>query len=815
MTRESGFEGVLREHAQKEELTDEQRLFNGLSTDDKLTRLNSLVQRSQIYSQIMLDNILENTLSKKRALEDTPVEAPKKKSRSSRKQKNTPKGDIVSLLQKEGLKEVSEKTRSTRNAIESAQSSHTQKQPALVSGGVMKGYQLDGLEWMSTLYENGLNGILADEMGLGKTLQCIAFLSYLMENGVRGPFLVVVPLTTLSNWENEFTKFTPDIKVVKYIGTKQQRLRMNLTQLCRKNNVILTSYEMSIRDFRKFDLIADWKFLIVDEGHRLKNSECLLIKILKKLKVSNRLLITGTPLQNNLNELWSLLNFILPDIFHDLELFQQWFNFDELTNLQQELTDTEEKKIIELNIQKNLISNLHTIIKPFLLRRLKKDVIKNLPPKKEYLIHIPLTDLQKKLYQDALDNKLFSSLVECNLKEHLSYNHRDLFNDANDFKVIDKFLMDSFGFSLSSSKQRAANGRSLKEAESDDEFEVVEILDDEVEEQEPLEEVDFQTLDRHGKQKHTMNRIFPMVYRNTQNQKLQNVVMQLRNICSSPYVYYEPFPISREGKYDNEFMEVLLKNTSKIKILDQLLKELLPKNHKVLIFSQFTKMLDILQDWLVHQGIEICRLDGETPQDTREEQIRDFGDPKKKKQVFLLSTRSGGLGINLTASDTVILFDNDWNPQMDLQAIDRVHRIGQTKPVKIFRFITTDSVEELLISKSYSKRFLEKLIILMGEFKFNKFKKLIDNDDALEGTNLNQFLEISKRFKINGAGEGKVDQKTRLNQHLYLNDSESVEILTKEEVNELMDRSAECYANENTFDNITAFETTNNMDESV
>lgn len=812
MTYDSDLEVVLRDHAQKEELSEEQRDFNVLSTNDKLSRLNTLVQRSQIYSQIMLDNILENTLNKKRAPEETRDEGPKKRSRTTKKLNKKPQGDIVSLLQGKSQTEASEKTQSTRNAIETAQSSHTQKQPALVSGGVMKDYQLDGLEWMSTLYENGLNGILADEMGLGKTLQCIAFLSYLMENGIKGPFLVVVPLTTLSNWQNEFSKFAPDIKVVKYIGNKQQRLKMNLTQLSRKNNVILTSYEMSIRDFRKFDLVSDWKFLIVDEGHRLKNSECLLIRILKKLRVSNRLLITGTPLQNNLNELWSLLNFILPDIFHDLELFQQWFNFDELTNMQQELTDSKEKKIIELNIQKNLISNLHTIIKPFLLRRLKKDVVKNLPPKKEYLIHIPLTDLQKKLYRDALDSKLFSSLVECNLKEYLSYNHRDLFNSADDFKVIDRFLMESFGFTHSSSKLRPVNGRSLKDAESDDEFEVVEVLDED--EDGSSGESDFESLDRHGQQKHTLKQVFPAVYRNTQNQKLQNVVMQLRNICSSPYVYYEPFPISEQGKHDAEFMEVLLKNTSKIRVLDQLLKELLPRMHKVLIFSQFTKMLDILQDWLTSNSIQACRLDGETPQDIREEQIRVFGDPKEKKQVFLLSTRSGGLGINLTASDTVILFDNDWNPQMDLQAIDRVHRIGQTKPVKIFRFITTDSVEELLISKSYSKRFLERIIILMGEFKFNKFKKLMDSDEGLEGTNLNQFLEISKRFKINGAEE-KTDHKSRLNQHLYLNDTEPEYLLTEEEVAELMDRSAECYASENTFDNITAFETTNNMDETV
>lgn len=749
----------LRLLVEPQAVSEEQRQFNKLSKDRKLDRLNTLILKSQIYANIIADNIIDNTSKKKRARNESPQPAKAQKTASGKR-------DILSMLKNP--------------------KPETTFQPSLITGGTMKDYQLDGLEWLLTLYENGLNGILADEMGLGKTLQCIAFLSYLISNGVTGPFLVVVPLSTLSGWFNEVQRFAPSMKVLKYTGTKQERQKIKLNS---DYNLILTSYEISIRDFTKLNSVS-WKYLIVDEGHRLKNSECLLIKVLKKLDVQNRLLITGTPLQNNLNELWSLLNFILPDVFHDLELFQQWFNFDELTTMKDDEDDDETRRLIELNIQENLIHNLHTILKPFILRRVKKDVIMNLPPKKEYLIHIPLTLLQKKLYKDGLENNLDRSIVEVNLKEYLFYNYSSVFKYPRDEPEIDAYL------------QKAYDDQNLEERQKDYSF-VEEESDEEFERKSPRKSKPKSA--RMTRKQKIIDECFHKITKHTRNLSLQNTVVQLRSICNSPYTFYEPFPLNETKT--SMFMEVFYKNSAKIQVLDQLINELLP-DHKLLIFSQFTKMLDLLHDWLDFKNIRFCRLDGSTSHEDRETQIDQFNTDKSKK-VFLLSTRAGGLGINLTAADTVVLFDNDWNPQVDLQAIDRVHRIGQKKPVKIYRFLIKNSVEEILISKSYSKRFLEKLVIQMGQFEFNKFLKLLDNTEETSKLSLKNLLEVSKNFQFLGETE-----KGSFQVCYGLDAKPELAVLTETELSELNDRSLACYETEKDYPNITVYETTNNMDNS-
>lgn len=741
----------LRLLVQPEAVSDEQREFNRLSKDRKLNRLNTLVSKSQIYANIIAENILDNTTKKKEARADSSPPS---------KVRKTGNRDVMSMLTN---------PKSTN-------------QPSMIRG-TMKDYQLDGLEWLLTLYENGLNGILADEMGLGKTLQCIAFLSYLISNGVEGPFLVVVPLSTLSGWAAEVKRFAPKIRVLKYTGSKQERQKISL-----KNdyNLILTSYEISIKDFSKFSAVS-WKYLIVDEGHRLKNSECLLIKVLKRLNTLNRLLITGTPLQNNLNELWSLLNFILPDVFHDLELFQQWFNFDELTSIRDDEDDDETRRLIELNIQENLIHNLHTILKPFILRRVKKDVIMNLPPKKEYLIHVPMTPLQTKLYRDGLDGHLYQSLVEVNVKEYLFYNHSSQFKFPQDESEIDSYIESKVHETL----EERPKDYKFAEADSDDEF--------------TSKSPRKQKTKQLTRKEKLMAECFEKVTKNIRNLSLQNAVMQLRSICNSPYNFYEPFPL--DANKTSQFMQAFYQNSAKIQVLDQLLTELLP-DHKVLIFSQFTKMLDLLHDWLVYSKIGLCRLDGSTSHEDRDAQIAEFN-TDRTKQVFLLSTRAGGLGINLTAADTVVIFDNDWNPQVDLQAIDRVHRIGQTKPVKIFRFLTRNSVEEVLISKSYSKRFLERLVIQMGQFEFDKFRKILDMSVDEPKVSLKNLLEVTKSFQF-------LRESTEESQSVSydLRNTSGLAVLTPAELAELNDRTPQCYQLEKDFANITVYETTNNMDNS-
>ncbi|KAI5959634.1 IRC5 [Candida pseudojiufengensis] len=769
---------------------EEQEEFNQLSKSDKFNRLNILIEKSQVYSQIIADNILQSSLNQKEETQKETKSSPSKKKRKT--------NDFTKKSR------ISNDTATARAALEKAQTTHSISQPALVSGGQLKDYQLDGLEWLVTLYQNGLNGILADEMGLGKTLQCISFLAYLIGNGLNGPFLIVVPLSTLSNWYNEIKRFTPDVNVLMYTGIKQDRANIDLNQY--KNYIILTSYEISIKDYNKFANIS-WEYLIVDEGHRLKNSQCLLIRFLKKLEVKNRLLLTGTPLQNNLNELWSLLNFILPDIFHDLELFQQWFNFDQLTNYEQDEEDEKTKKLIKLNIQETLIKNLHTILKPFILRRLKRDVVKDLPPKKEYLIHIPLSELQKKIYRDALNHNLQKGLIESNLKEFLEYNHKKLFENYD----VDNFLK-----SVNEFKPKKRGRVDYSEALSDDEFDdsAASILYGDHNQKPKISYEDAlkqakKISNVKEKQEFLINHIYRQIINHVNHLKLQSLkLVQLRNICNSPYLYYEPFPI--DGSKDNEFIEKLVQNSCKIKALSQILPKLLKNGNKCLIFCQFTRVMDLVQDWLISENIKTCRLDGSTSQMERQDQINEFNKKNSSFKVFLLSTRAGGLGINLTAADTVILFDSDWNPQMDLQAIDRVHRIGQTKPVKIYRFVVRNSIEEILLTKSSSKRFLEKLVIQMGGFQFDKLKKAFKNgeekdDDNDEDMSVSELIELSKHNFLQNNNKEKNDQD-----HEKTNDT----LLTPLEYKELFDRSDECYRKiaDEKFDNITVFETTNNSE---
>lgn len=824
--------------ASSPKISEEQKTFDNLSTDSKLSKLDSLVRKSQVYSNIIADNLLANVSEKKQSA-------------------------------------ASSKKRSRRAVAADS------RQPKLLSGATLKDYQLDGLDFLVSLYENGLNGILADEMGLGKTIQSISLIAFLMEQGITGPFLVVVPLSTIGNWKNEFSKFAPKIDVLLYIGSKDARNDIRNKHLNSRNagnfNVVLTSYEVSIRDHAVLRSI-DWKFLIVDEGHRLKNSKCLLIQKLKELNVSNRLLITGTPLQNNLNELWSLLNFILPDIFHDLELFQQWFNFDELTNLKKDTNNEFENKLIELNIQKSLIENLHTILKPFILRRLKKDVLKGLPPKKEYIVYVSLTEKQKKLYQRTLDGKLYESLVGEYFKDYLGQamnipvdntspkkdsprsaldmlmagsransknvvprrttrgsskavvlpktSTRGQKNESGAVSLsfldseVDAFLEEKLKPKVLSSKRRKTSKKiTLAEDDSDQEFDHY-AQDSEIEEESvTIEELERRITDfkyisslplAEGKS-FFLNNLFQKVSKDLRNRSLQNMLMQLRNICNSPYIYYEPFPTTAiiensTNTIEDTFMKLLVQNSAKIQILSQLVNSLQKKGHKILIFSQFTKMLDLLSDWFHNQSISVCRLDGSSNQVERQETIDDFN-TTNGPSIFLLSTRAGGLGINLTTADTVILFDSDWNPQIDLQAIDRAHRIGQTKPVKIFRFVVRDSIEEVLLLKSYSKIFLNKLIIQMNEHKTKSLNQIIDTDSS----SLKESDELVNNLK------SLIDLPKSFNHKFKKNKIQELENkLSNEELEELLDRSDECYSDnceKKKFSNISVFETINNMEQ--
>nr|XP_055060350.1 SWI/SNF-related matrix-associated actin-dependent regulator of chromatin subfamily A member 5 [Misgurnus anguillicaudatus]XP_055060362.1 SWI/SNF-related matrix-associated actin-dependent regulator of chromatin subfamily A member 5 [Misgurnus anguillicaudatus] len=474
--------------------------------------------------------------------------------------------------------------------------------PSYVKTGKLRDYQVRGLNWLISLYENGINGILADEMGLGKTLQTISLLGYMKHyRNIPGPHMVLVPKSTLYNWMNEFKRWVPSLRAVCLIGDRNERTAfIRDTLLPGEWDVCVTSYEMVIIEravFKKFN----WRYLVIDEAHRIKNEKSKLSEIVREFKTTNRLLLTGTPLQNNLHELWALLNFLLPDVFNSSEDFDAWFDTNNC-----------------LGDQK-LVERLHTVLRPFLLRRIKADVEKSLLPKKEIKMYIGLSKMQREWYTKILMKDI------------------DILNSAG---KMDKM-------------------------------------------------------------------------------RLLNVLMQLRKCCNHPYLFdgAEPGP-----PYTTDLHLVV--NGGKMVVLDKLLPKLKEQGSRVLIFSQMTRVLDILEDYCMWRNYNYCRLDGQTPHEERQISINAFNEPNSSKFLFMLSTRAGGLGINLATADVVIIYDSDWNPQVDLQAMDRAHRIGQKKQVRVFRFITENTVEERIVERAEMKLRLDSIVIQQGRLVDPSMNKL-------------------------------------------------------------------------------------------
>lgn len=486
------------------------------------------------------------------------------------------------------------------------------EQPRILIGGQLKEYQLKGLQWMVSLYNNKLNGILADEMGLGKTIQSISLVSYLIERKGEDKFLVIVPLSTITNWTLEFEKWAPSINVVVFKGSPAQR--KDLAHEIRIGNfqVVLTTYEYIIKE-RPLLSKFHYSHMIIDEGHRMKNAQSKLSITLKQYyRTKNRLILTGTPLQNNLPELWALLNFVLPKIFNSVKSFDEWFNTP-FAN-----TGTQEK--IELSEEESLlvIRRLHKVLRPFLLRRLKKDVEKDLPDKIEKVLKCNLSSLQNVLYQQMMK-------------------HNALF-------------------------------------------------------------IGSKTTEQAGK---------------TGIKGLNNKMMQLKKICNHPFIFDDIEPVINPSGVNNE---LVWRTSGKFELLDRILPKLKASGHRVLIFFQMTTVMTVFEDFLNLRGLKYMRLDGNTKADDRQTMLKDFNKPDSEYFCFLLSTRAGGLGLNLQSADTVIIFDTDWNPHQDLQAQDRAHRIGQKNEVRILRLITNDSVEELILERAHQKLEIDGKVIQAGKF---------------------------------------------------------------------------------------------------
>ncbi|KAF8625454.1 hypothetical protein AX17_006855 [Amanita inopinata Kibby_2008] len=767
---------------------DGEKIFEDEETERRFKRLQFVLEKSAVYSSILKERMEEDREEQKKEKEKAEQDARK----AAQKSAGRKRGRVNGILGEEEEQRTSKRVRGEtgepvvvvvvdgeerEEVDEDEDEAPIFDQPKLVTGGRLKSYQLEGLQWMVSLDQNGISGILADEMGLGKTLQVIAFSAYLREHQNYKPFLIVCPLSVLHNWIDEYQKFAPKIPVCMYHGTPAERAELRSTVMAwpkpaggrtakakskskakakpkpkastakkaktdtksrttarrskrgTKSNVIditsdsengganmsekeedhalkawerfpivVTTYEMIIKD-RAALSHYEWGYIVVDEGHRLKNLDCRLMKEIKKYQSAGRMILTGTPLHNNLAELWSLLNFVLPDIFDDVDAFQTWFNLPMMQNLLGYTRSTQ------------LINALHVILKPFLLRRLKGDVEMRLPPKKEYVIYAPLTVRQREAYQYVPEGRMREWLISGGAAAHSGVN-------GDIMKTKRENEGEGEGKRRLRSEKRARKRYADVDGDDDKYFEMVERGD--VDERGALKSK--RTGKEEEKEDGTMDIgrewQYQSALKQVNNMRLQNAIMQLRKVCSHPFLFEWPLdPKTHELVLGKE----LVSASGKMMVLDRLLRELFRRKegHRVLLFSQFTTMLDIIEAWATdYMGWPVCRIDGSTPPEERRAEMGRFQQAgKDSPRLFLLSTRAGGLGINLTAADTVIFYDQDWNPQMDAQAQDRAHRIGQTKPVLIFRLVSAHTIETKIMERATEKRKLEALVIAKGKFK--------------------------------------------------------------------------------------------------
>lgn len=520
------------------------------------------------------------------------------------------------------------------------------KQPPILNPSMeLKPYQLVGLNWLRILHSQEVNGILADEMGLGKTVQAIAFLAYLLEQGESGPHVIIVPSSTIDNWMNEIQRWCPAFNVLMYYGSQEERqaARHHLKYEDHDINIILTTYNMAtgcIEDrvlFKK----TQFHYAVFDEGHMLKNMSSLRYQNLMKIQADRRLLLTGTPLQNNLLELISLLCFVMPEMFvGKTEQLKKTFTL---------ITKSHDDK--RSNYEMERINHAKKIMRPFILRRLKSQVLQQMPKKQEEVIYCQMIPDQQEQYENLINR--FTEAVEGNDQET---NTRQcmlmqLRKTANHPLLQRRHFNDSLLRSMSKDISKEPSHRD-RNAQPSIIYQDMEVMSD----------------------------------------------FELHKLC----LLYRKYL----GKY--ALNSSLILDSGKFRKFDELLPEFKENGDRVLIFSQFTMMLDIIEEYLkIKEDIKYLRLDGQTPVHERQGLINNFNDDSGIF-IFLLSTRAGGLGINLTSANVVIIHDIDFNPYNDKQAEDRCHRMGQTKTVKIFRLLSKDTVEEAMFRCAQKKLTLEK-----------------------------------------------------------------------------------------------------------
>ncbi|MCI4389727.1 hypothetical protein PGIGA_G00101860 [Pangasianodon gigas] len=805
-------------------------------------------------------------------------------------------------------------------------------QPTIFNGK-LKAYQLKGMNWLANLYEQGINGILADEMGLGKTVQSIALLAHLAErDNIWGPFLIISPASTLNNWHQEFTRFVPKFKVLPYWGNPHDRkvIRKFWSQktLYTQNapfHVVITSYQLVVQDVKYFQRVK-WQYMVLDEAQALKSSTSVRWKILLQFQCRNRLLLTGTPIQNTMAELWALLHFIMPTLFDSHEEFNEWFSKDIESH-------AENKSAID----ENQLSRLHMILKPFMLRRIKKDVENELSDKIEILTSCQLTSRQRLLYQ-ALKNKISiedllqssmgtaqqahsttSSLMNLVMQFRKVCNHPDLFErqeTRSPFHMsLKPFIMSKFLFRhgvlhtctpgrskllqvLFSPFSPHHIHHSLFHTTSDEGscFSFLRFIDvspaemsnamlqgtlarwlalylsfkaahrlhhrrlwsaDEEEDggggggrkagsrassgscylsnrdlilwpdrttsfpnthnSTVLQDLVFTSLRPwtfthtdvviHSRRSNTstLRRCQPTqppkflltvtprvtavpVERYCADRSAEYEWRQVRDggsltakqcfLFGSPELartwaarahYFHPQSpgglMALQPRHGWSFIRIpdkesLITDSGKLHTLDLLLTQLKSQGHRVLIYSQMTRMIDLLEEYMVYRKHTYMRLDGSSKISERRDMVADF-QSRTDIFVFLLSTRAGGLGINLTAADTVIFYDSDWNPTVDQQAMDRAHRLGQTKQVTVYRLICKGTIEERILQRAKEKSEIQRMVISGGNFKPDTLKPKEVVSLLLDDEELEKKLRLRQEEKRQQEESSKVKDRKR------------------------------------------------------
>ncbi|XP_076955078.1 chromatin-remodeling ATPase INO80-like [Bidens hawaiensis] len=804
--------------------------------------------------------------------------------------------------------------------------------------GSLKEYQLKGLQWLVNCYEQGLNGILADEMGLGKTIQAMAFLAHLAEEkNIWGPFLVVAPTSVLNNWADEIGRFCPDLKTLPYWGGIQERtvLRKNINpkRLYRRDagfHILITSYQLLVSDEKYFRRVK-WQYMVLDEAQAIKSSTSIRWKTLLSFNCRNRLLLTGTPVQNNMAELWALLHFIMPTLFDSHEQFNEWFSKGIENHAEHGGT-----------LNEHQLSRLHAILKPFMLRRVKKDVVSELTRKTEITVHCKLSSRQQAFYQaiknkislaelfdsnrGQLNEKKFMNLMNIVIQLRKVCNHPELFerNEGSSYfyfgdipnpllpppfgeledvycsgiknpitykipKVIHQegkhstrkeffekhfnifsplriyqsifkqvkygpYYNGAFGFTrlidLSPAETSFIANASMMErllfsisrCDSSILDEVVDFITEDEDNNIGKEKVKAVTRMLLLPSKSEMNILKRRLATGPTDAPFEALVLSHEDrlasdvrLLHSAFSFIPPIrapPIDADcpdrdfaykkveelhnpwikrlllgfarmsdsngpRKPDNaphhliqEIDEELpivqpalqlthkifgscppmqsfdpakmLTDSGKLQTLDILLKRLRAGNHRVLLFAQMTKMLNIIEDYMNYRKYRYLRLDGSSTITDRRDMVKDF-QLRNDIFVFLLSTRAGGVGINLTAADTVIFYESDWNPTLDLQAMDRAHRLGQTKDVTVYRLICKETVEEKILQRASQKSTVQQLVMTGGHIQGDilapedVISLLID--DAQMEQKLKEIPQVNRHKRKSGTKAIRIDDE--------------------------------------------------------